>query len=89
MLHNKHHREQVDNVLSRDSIEWHFIPSLHAPHFGGIWKAAVKSAKFHLKRVVGDAALTFEEMYIVLAQIETVMNSRPLTPLSTDPNDLS
>jgi len=50
---------------------------------------AVKSAKNHLKRVVGDAALTFEEMYTALAQIEAVMNSRPLTPLSTDPNDLS
>jgi len=61
----------------------------HAPHFGSIWEAAVKSAKIHLKRVVSDTALTFEEMYTVLAQIEAVMNSRPITPLSDDPNDLS
>lgn len=88
MLHNKHHQGQVDSTLKKDSIEWHFIPP-HAPHFGGIWEAAVKSAKNHLKRVVGDVALTFEEMYTVLTQIEAVMNSRPLTPISNDPNDLS
>lgn len=78
----------MDIALKEDSIEWSFIPP-HAPHFGGIWEAAVKAAKNHLKRVVGDTALNFEEMCTVLAQIEAVMNSRPLTPVSNDPNDLS
>jgi len=80
MLHNKYHQVSVDNMLNENHIEWHFIPP-HAPHFGGIWDAAVKSAKIHLKRVVGDTALTFEEMYTVLAQIEAVINSRPITLL--------
>lgn len=88
LLHNKHHQQRVDTALKEDSIEWSFIPP-HAPHFGGIWEAAVKAAKNHLKRVVGDTALNFEEMCTVLAQIEAVMNSRPLTPVSNDPNDLS
>lgn len=88
MLHHKSHQDKVDQLLKEDFIEWHFIPP-HAPHFGGIWEAAVKSAKIHLKRIVSDAALTFEEMYTVLAQIEAVMNSRPITPLSDDPNDLT
>ncbi|XP_071640886.1 uncharacterized protein [Temnothorax longispinosus] len=76
MLHNKHHQDRVDTALKEDNIEWSFIPP-HAPHFGGIWEAAVKSANNHLKRVVGDAALNFEGMCTVLAQIEAVLNSRP------------
>jgi len=78
----------VDRALSKDFIEWHFIPP-YAPHFGNIWEAAIKSAKNHLKHIVSDAALTLEEMYTVLTQIEAVMNSRPLTSFSTDPNNLS
>jgi len=59
------------------------------PHFGGKWEAAVKSAKFHIKRVVGETWLTYEEFSTVLAQIEGLINSRPLCPLSDDPLDVS
>lgn len=31
--------------------------------------------------------LTFEGLYIILAQIEPVLNARPLVPLSSSPND--
>nr|CAI5833271.1 unnamed protein product [Callosobruchus analis] len=67
---------------------WNFIPP-RSPHHGGLWEAAVKRAKFHLTRVVGKQTLTFEEFSTVAAQVEAVMNSRPLTPISSDPSDLS
>ncbi|CAH1725392.1 unnamed protein product [Aphis gossypii] len=73
-------------VSSRVQCEWHFNPPA-APHFGGIWEAAIKSTKTHLKKVVGAQVYTFEEMSTLVIRIEGVLNSRPLQPLSSDPND--
>ncbi|XP_078051981.1 uncharacterized protein LOC144478135, partial [Augochlora pura] len=58
------------------------------PHFGGLWEAAVKSFKHHLKRVAGAELFTFENFNTLITEIESVLNSRPLTPISSDPNDL-
>lgn len=81
------HRD-VAEALANDRTSWTFIPP-HAPHFGGLWEAGVKSIKHHLRRIVGDALLTFEEFTTLTAQIEAVLNSRPIHPLSSDPSDLS
>lgn len=82
----EHH--SIASVLSTDSTQWKFnLPS--APHMGGKWEAAVKSIKFHLKRTVGDTAMTFEELSMLLTQVEATLNSRPLEPLSDDPDDVS
>lgn len=75
-------------LLANDGTQWLFNPPA-ASHFGGHWEAGVKSVKYHLKRVVGDNFLTYEEMNTLLTQIETVLNSRSLSPLSDDPEDLN
>ncbi|XP_035230220.1 uncharacterized protein LOC118202177 [Stegodyphus dumicola] len=69
--------EAVAHHLTQASMEWHFIPPA-SPHFGGILEAAIKSTKYHCKRVIGETLLTFEELTTLLAQIEALLNSRPL-----------
>ena len=59
-----------------------------ASHFGGIWEAAVKSLKYHLRRVIADTKLTFEELTTILTQVEACLNSRPLTSLPRDPDSV-
>jgi hypothetical protein len=72
--------------IAHIGVKWHFIPA-YSPHFGGLWEAGVKSVKHHLKRVIGQANLLYEEFYTTLVQIEGILNSQPLSPLSSDPND--
>ncbi|XP_076661131.1 uncharacterized protein LOC143365016 [Halictus rubicundus] len=78
--------ERVNRFVSDKKISWHFMPAL-SPHFGGLWEAAVKSFKHHLRRVVGDQLFTYEQFATFVTEIEGILNSRPLTPLSSDPND--
>ncbi|XP_064074465.1 uncharacterized protein LOC113394292 [Vanessa tameamea] len=77
---------EIAQVLANDGTSWHFIPP-NAPNFGGLWEAGIKSAKTHLKRVIGDSTLTFEELSTILTQIEACLNSRPMSYLSEDPGD--
>ena len=70
----------VSEFCSTQHITWKFIPE-RTPHFGGLWEAAVKSMKTHLRRVIGETKLTFEEFTTVLTQVEACLNSRPLGPL--------
>ncbi|KMQ87994.1 hypothetical protein RF55_12593 [Lasius niger] len=78
---------EIAQILVNDGTKWRFNPP-SAPHFGRIWEAAVKSVKFHLKWIIGDTLLTFEEMTTLLSQIEACLNSRSLQSLTDDPTDL-
>ena len=85
-LLSKKAEETVSDFCSVQGIDWHFIPE-KAPHFGGLWEAAVKSLKTHLRRVVGNSKLNFEEMCAVLTQIEACLNSRPLGTIPHNDDD--
>lgn len=80
-------QEKIENLIGNEGVRWSFIPA-YSPHFGGIWEAGVKTVKFHLKRVASNVILSFEDFETLLCQIEAIVNSRPLTPMSSDPADL-
>lgn len=77
-------RNNLESELLKRNIDWKFNPPA-APHFGGIWESNVKCVKNHLKRVIGQQILTYEEFNTFLIQIEALLNSRPLCVLTNDP----
>ncbi|XP_062717001.1 uncharacterized protein LOC134292162 [Aedes albopictus] len=79
-------KQEIAKFCQPKGIMWNFNPP-KAPHQGGLWEAGVKSAKFHLHRILKEAYLTYEEMSTLLVQIEAILNSRPLCEQSTDPMD--
>ena len=71
---------RVQDFLTTEGCDWKFIPP-HAPHFGGLWEAAVKSVKYHLPQTLGAQIATYEELNTLLNEIEACLNSRPLCAL--------
>ena len=60
------------------AIDWKFNPP-SAPWHGGFYKRLVAVIKAPLKRVLGQALLKWEEMATLLAEVEFLVNDRPLT----------
>lgn len=69
-------------------IRFQFIPA-RSPHFGGLWEAGVKSFKFNFRRIFGGHSYTLDEFSTATVHIESILNSRPLTPLTDHPDDLA
>ena len=60
---------------------------VHSTALSSLWwdlRGCSKKFSRHLKRILGDIRLTFEEIYTVLSQIESCMNSRPLVTVGND-----
>ncbi|XP_050298456.1 uncharacterized protein LOC126737571 [Anthonomus grandis grandis] len=82
----QNNNDKITQLVEVLRIKWHFIPP-NSSHFGSIWEAGVKSLKYHLKRVVGSYTLLIFDLQRLLVRIEAVLNSRPLSPLSSHPED--
>ena len=63
-LNNTKNQRDITDAYNSHSIQWKFIP-VQAPHFGGLWEAAVKSVKVHLHKRE-PSTLVVEKLVMVL-----------------------
>ena len=73
--------------LYHRGLSWDFIPA-GTPHYGGIWERVVGMFKRHLAAISSGDVLHVDTFHTVIVEIESILNRRPLTPLSTDSNDV-
>ena len=74
---------ELSSFLLKVESEWEFILS-SSPWWGGYWERLVQSSKRCLRKIVGKAKLSYEELLTVLAEVEGVLNSRPLCHIYDD-----
>ena len=77
-LKKLYNHPEVANELSSKMIEWKFNLE-RAPWRGGFFERMVGFVKRCLRKVLGNARLTFDKLFTVLIEVEGTLNSRPLT----------
>ena len=75
--------DEVQQHLSGVGIEWLFNVE-KAPWWGGLFERMVRSAKRCLKKIIGRAKLNYDELLTAVTEAEMIINSRPLTYISSD-----
>ncbi|XP_055605676.1 uncharacterized protein LOC129753853 [Uranotaenia lowii] len=70
-------------TFTNATTEWHFNPP-STPHMGGVWERKVRSVKDALKSIAPRSPLDDEELMTLLAEVEMIVNSHPLTFVPLD-----
>ena len=75
--------EEVQRYLSGVGIQWTFNLA-RAPWWGGVFKRMIRMTKRCLKKIVGRARFTLDELTTLITEVEGVINSRPISYVSSD-----
>ncbi|GFU80906.1 integrase catalytic domain-containing protein [Trichonephila clavipes] len=78
---------KISRETSTQKIVWKFIPPT-ATWWGGWWERLVRIIKELLKRSLGKSILSYEELSTVICDCEFLINSRPLTYIPENPQEL-
>ena len=80
-------KKRLQDFAVLHKIHWKFITPLSS-HQGGMYESLIRVTKRALRVTVGEQILSWNEMATVFAEVKSIVNSRPLTYMSDDPNDL-
>ena len=80
--------EEVLRYLAINRVTWKFIAD-RAPWWGGFWERMVKTVKQSLKKSIGRATLSYDELNTILTEVESIINPRPLTYVYDDTESIS
>ena len=73
----------VNNYLTKKGVQWTFIPK-RSPWFGGLYERLIRITKYTHKKTLGRSLVNLDELNTIVIKIESVINDRPITYISTD-----
>ena len=79
--------KKINDFLQQRDVAWKFNPPA-ASHMGGIYERMIRAVRHVLKMVLHEQQISDEALVTALAEVEKILNDRPLTPLSDRPDDL-
>ena len=68
------------------NLEWIFLPPM-AHHRAGVWERLIKLVKKHNNSVLVQP-VEVDVLVTMLAQVEAILNFRPITQVNDDPSDM-
>ena len=77
---------EVQQHLAGLKVKWVFNLE-KAPWWGGFFERLMQSVKRCLKKTIGKAKLIYDELLTVLMEVEAIINSRPLSYVSSEDLD--
>ncbi|XP_028411636.1 uncharacterized protein LOC114534738 [Dendronephthya gigantea] len=79
-------QEQIHDFLLQRNVKWTFNPPAGS-HFGGVWERCIRTVRKVMKALMTEQVLHDESLNTLFCEVESVVNSRPITKLSDDPRD--
>ena len=83
----KWNSNQIQSYMNKKAINWLWNPPA-ASHMGGVWERQIRSVRRILAGLANQQQLTDDHLSTLMCIVESIINNRPLTTVSTDPNDL-
>lgn len=84
---NHWNMDQIESSFIQKGVKWMFNPPPGA-HHGGIWERIIRMVKRALSSITNQQSLDDEGLVTVMCEVKSILNSHPLTTISSDPNDL-
>ena len=78
---------KIQEEMAIRRIDWSFNPP-YASHFGGVWERMIRTIRRILRGLLQQQRLTDELLVTLMCEVEAIVNSRPLTSVSDNPDDL-
>ena len=76
----------IKEALERQGVDWQFIPK-RAPWYGGFWERLIGLTKQAIRKTLGRTFISLQQLQTVVVEIESMLNDRPLTYVTSDLQD--